>query len=243
MDASHHQHTLQLATMRHRLRAALFFAALIALSPGDGIAQLTGDATPIENVTNIRAQPLALLAKFPDAGPDMARFVAQQLTQQPGAVDAMLSIVKDTSPQQASAMGAGMVRAVRNLSAKQPAAARAISEKIMRTDNKWLTTTFVSLGPRYQGNEPFVAPAMLPPRELVTMDMGTGMGAAWRVGPAENQTLTNWDPNSNDENKKCPYNSYYYMNGGCRALDGGMIVAIIKSDAPHNGAVSTSPTI
>ena len=239
--------------MPQRMHAVLLYTALlgvfIAMSPHDGIAQqaafapiITATPTPIENATNIRAQPLALLAKFPDAGPDMARFVAQQLTQQPGLVDAMLSIVKDTSPAQASAMGAGMVRAVRVLNAKQPASARVIAQKVMRSDNKYLTTTFASLGPRYAGNAVFVAPASLPPREaLASGDVGLGMGSAWRMGPAENEDLTPRSPerNSNDIAEGCSFNSNGYTENNCR----GMIVAIMKSDAALNGAVSTSPTI
>ena len=233
---------------RRKIGLAVRCAALLVLLPLNGFAETlppviaTDTSIPIVNATDIKTQPLALLAKYPEAGPAMARFVAQQLTQQPGAVDAMLSIIKDSSPQQASAIGAGMVRAARNLSAKHPASARAISEKVMRTDNQWLRTTYTSLGPRYSGNAVFAAPADLPPREAVaTGEMGLGLGGAWRVGPVQNNNYpgANGDQNANEIIKTCLYDSTGYVDPHCR----GMIVAIIKSDAGHNGAVSTSPTI
>jgi hypothetical protein len=238
MRVNHNQHGVNDRTVTRRVVVTLCMLALcIGIAPHSGNAQ----TTEIENATNIRAQPLALLAKFPDAGPAMARFVADQLTQQPGSIDAMLSIVNDTSPQQASAMGAGMVRAVRALSTKNPAMARAISEKVMRADNKYLTTTYASLGPRYRGNVPFVAPGDVPPRELAAGDIGFGLGAAWRIGPGVGDNLTGYgaNQNPNDVTQTCLYNSNGYYDDHCR----GMIVAIIKSDASSNGAVSTSPTI
>ena len=256
MGASHQRSSF--ARIAHRYaRVVVCYTVLFSLCsvmlPKNGIAQqaesnpalpsfISAKPTEIENATNIRAQPLALLAKFPDAGPAMARFVAQQLTQQPAMIDAMLSIVNDTSPAQASAMGAGMVRAARMIAARQPSASRAITEKVMRSDNKWLTTTYASLGPRYNGSGVFVAPAGLPPREaLAGADMGEGIGAAWRMGPAENVNYAAPESSGNTPNggQKCFYDADGYLDSHCR----GMIVAVMKSDASHNGAVSTSPTI
>ena len=224
------------------LLPAALFTFLIALLPGSGIAQQAAiiGAKPIaiENVTNIKEQPLALLAKFPDAGPAMARYVAQQLTQQPAMVDALLSIVNDTSPEQASAMGAGMVRAVRALGPKQANSARVITEKVMRSDNRYLTTTFASLGPHYRANAAFVSPANLPPRAVAaTGNMGAGIGAAWRVGLAENKNMM--DYNLHGDQAGCLYYSYSNEITHCR----GTIVAMMTSNADQNGAVSISPTI
>ena len=224
----------------HMTLAHTAFAALmLTMLPLHSSAQQT---QPIETATDIKAQPLALLAKYPEAGPAMARFVAQQLTQQPAAVDAMLSVLNDMSPEQASATGAGMVRAARALSAKHPASAKAITDKVMHSDNKWLKTTYSSLGPRYRGSANFTAYADLPPRQgLATGDMGSGLGASWRVGPApdSNRTGIVGVQNGDDVAQTCLYDTNGYADPHCR----GMIVAIIKSDAGHNGAVSTSPTI
>ncbi len=239
--------------MRRHMPAALLYTALFATvistlpqtSRAEKVAGvpaiIVSKPTEIENATNIKAQPLALLAKFPEAGPEMARYVAQQLTQNPNSIDAMLSIISDTSPAQASAIGAGMVRAVRSLSAKQPAWARTTTEKVMRSDNKYLTTTYASLGPLYRPNVPFSAFTALPPHNVASGEVGFSMGAAWRVGPAENENFTERNNGQNNPGfyENCPVDSYGNRNLNCR----GMIVAMMKSDASHNGAVSTSPTI
>ena len=219
-----------------RLQWALLslLSALVMFTSNPAFAQATPEALaktpPIEKANDIGAQPLALLAKFPEAGTAMARFVAQVITRDPQIVDAVLSIVKDTSPQQASAIGAGLVRAVRGLSAKHPALSRAIVSKISQVENLWLKTTFFALGPTY-------SEAALPPRQPlyrimynVNMSVGTGLPMdRGRVGPAI-------DPDPN------PLRGFIAGREPDLWDKHGMLVAIMLSDAEQNGAVSTSPT-
>jgi hypothetical protein len=190
------------------------------------------DILPIEQVKDIRSQPLALLAKFPTAGPAMVRFIAQELLRDPTAVDAVLSIVPDTSPDQASAIGAGLVRAVRAMGASQSKLAELISQKVLRSENLWLKTTFAALGPAYKADRPLERPALALRSVYDAEEIGTPLA-----------------------NNKAPVGPSYegFMFGregagprgdGLQAglVKYGTIVALLNSDAGKNGAVSTSPT-
>lgn len=193
-----------------------------------------GSLIPLEQATDLNAQPLALLAKFPEAGVRMVSYVAQIIAKQPSLVDAVLSIVSDASPEQASAIGAGLVRGVRAMRSKAPQNALSLTEKIMNSNNRWLKTTFTALGPRYAPGS-FVAPAILPPLAPASASVGEPLAASHgRVGPNPN---TPPDPlrlpgaqatKKQNENLNKPYS--------------GTAVAILISDAPANGVVSTSPT-
>ena len=61
---------------------------------------IIGSTTPLEQATDFKAQPLAILSKFPEAGTAMARFVAQAVMRDPGALDAILSVMDIASPEQ-----------------------------------------------------------------------------------------------------------------------------------------------
>ena len=191
-------------------------------------------AVPLDQVTDIGAQPLALLAKFPQAGPSMAGFVAKVLAAQPSVVDAILSIVNDTSPQQASAIGAGLVRGLRAVSGKHEGLARSITEKVMRSDNLWLKSTFLAIGPQGYRAGPLVMSENVPPavpRDLIggeELPLYKG-----RVGPDEEKGIFWVDEKTKNTSE------YYDFDPKNRH---GMIVALLASDAPSNGAVSTSPT-
>ncbi len=202
-------------------------------------------AVPLEQATDIKAQPLAVLSKFPDAGPALAHYVADALTRQPGLVDAMLSIIDTTSPAQASAIGAGMVRAARALEARHPGYAEQLSEKVARSDNIWFKTTYEAMGPHYRAYRAFMDADVLPPRTYGNFADGSGAGvmsASWRVGPAPSE-LVNGAGVPVGDNTATPSQT---CNAPLEAIRGrncyGMIVAVVSSDAASNGAVSTSPT-
>lgn len=198
---------------------------------------------PLEQVTNIKAQPLALLAKFPNAGPQLAQYVAQQVARQPGVVDAILSLANTTSPEQASAIGAGLVRAMRSMDEKQGETYRQVSEKVMRSDNIWLKASYQALGPDYRFYRAYSAPGALPPRDYASFAATDSVPTRdWRVGPAENelvQPVGNAFGNSLIKNNRCRGNLWKNEDRFCH----GMIVATVGSNASSNGAVSTSPTL
>ena len=77
---------------------------------------------PQGELQQLKTEPLALLAKFPEGGAAMAQYVASAITRDPTLVGAMLSVVNVTSLRQAAAMGAGLVRGARALAATQPKA-------------------------------------------------------------------------------------------------------------------------
>lgn len=214
------------------LSATVHAAPLVA----DTTPATIGSSTPLELMHNLKTHPLALLAKFPEAGNAMARYVAETIRKDPSVLDAILSVVRDTSPEQASAIGAGLVRGIRAMGSAQPATSRSMAEKIAKSDNPWLKTTFGAIGPRtlHGGKAMGDLPPTPPPA-------GGGAGAAEvgtalpedrsRIGPEKQELLLYNAPSRED--------SEFIL--GLLPTD-GMVVATLLSDAGHNGAVSTSPT-
>lgn len=221
-----------------RLRWTVVAAVLLALTGFsgrqalalDGVPAVIGSTVPLEKVTDLKSQPLALLAKFPDAGNAMARYVAQMLHHDPSLVDSILSVVRDTSPEQASAIGAGLVRGLRAFGAKQPNLSRAITEKVMKSDNLFLKTTFHAIGPRYSGSSAVAMADKLPPPPRSSLTVGEGLpDLKSRIGPENLSELVGEQVlELKDDSALVP--------------EDGMIVALMLSDASRNGAVSTSPT-
>jgi hypothetical protein len=198
---------------------------------------IIGSPTPLEKINDIRAQPLALLAKFPSAGNALASYVAKIITKEPPLIDSILSIISDTSPEQASAIGAGLVRGVRAMDGKQAASARAISAKVMKSDNIWLKTTFGAIGPRYGANADALMANLVEPDALKNVTVGDALpDAVSRVGASKRKDLFAVDENGRRK-KYGESKAFEIMNRD------GMIVALIASDASSNGAVSTSPSL
>ena len=164
-----------MALRHHQRRTLLVGLTLIGLGLG-GIAHANSDAHSLVNpvhissaeLANLRAQPLSLLAEFPEGGALMARYVAQAVAADPKVVPPILSIANDTSPEQAAAIGAGMVRGARALQAKQPGVARSIAAQVMQSSNARVKTTFMALGPKPLGSGEFAftIPPLLPPASL-----------------------------------------------------------------------------
>lgn len=185
---------------------------------------------PLEKVSNIKSMPLALLAKFPTAGAEMARYVADIVSKQPSIVDAIMSIMDTASPAQASAIGAGIARSARAMEAKG-ANVNGISGKVLKSENAWVKTTYRAIGPGYVEGAPFIMPAAIPPAPLQNVYVGDELpDYASRVGPAYYNPPAGWRQGTVSKADNNPLTRR------------GMIVAIMASDKDKNGAVSTSPT-
>lgn len=235
LDSAHQSSNLRRA--RHRAFMWLTVAALVVFGPPSSHAvemDLAPTTMPIELTNDIKGQPLSILAKFPRAGPSLAGYVAKEIAKQPSIIDAILSIIPDTSPEQASAIGAGIVRAVRSIASKNPGLVSQISEKIMRSENVPLKTTFFALGPHkitYAS-----AGASLP---VASHAFVGGGGSVGETLPMDKARLGAPDT---------PYVYPYRLDVVEKIGNGldkeriGMIVALVASDADDNGAVSTSPT-
>lgn len=193
---------------------------------------LTLETTPLEQVTDYRSQPLALLARFPQAGTAMARYVADLVSKQPSIVQSIMTIITDATPDQAAAIGAGVARSMRLISGTQPEVSAAIASSSLRADNPWYKTTFRALEKGYVQNAPLIMPEPLPPVPLSNDYVGLELPQnAGRVGPARiGQPVPNWFKRTGNKG-----NSEFFERRGT-------IVAIIASDKEKNGAVSTSPT-
>jgi hypothetical protein len=216
---------------------SLLLAPLAHAQSTPKVAELPGVSTisalPIEQQTNLKMFPLALLAKFPEAGNAMARFVAESLRKDPAIADAILSVVPDTSPAQASAIGAGFVRAMRGMVAKQPRLVASISQKIMRSDNLWFKTTYFAIGPRLGNLKPPAMLTLIAPPVPGKLEGGLTLSdKQGRIGPQTPSRVQQRAPLARgaDLQENESVNNY------------GTVVAFLSSDSSTNGAVSTSPT-
>lgn len=230
----------------HRVVFMLTALCMVAIALPTRAQELPSVATTpmlLEKTSDIKAQPLALLAKFPAAGPAMARYVAQALMHEPSAVDAVLSIIPDTSPEQAAAIGAGLIRAIRGLAGKQPNLITSITSKVMQSDNLWLKTTFLAIGPRGAGKPPPNSIGASDTLRYPTADNAGGAGGAigqllapeyGRVGPSRIDGVMGMPIGFIDKN---PFLSGLNVN----MTRYGMIVALVSSDADSNGVVPISP--
>jgi hypothetical protein len=226
-------------TVRH----ALLVVTLLTLTSAHGskvtaqdLPFMIGSTTPLEQATDIKAQPLAVLAKFPEAGVAMARYVAELVAKQPSLVDAVLSIVNVATPQQAAAIGAGLVRSVRALGVNDSQTPVVLTRKIMKSDSMWMKKTFAAIGPNYNvKTAPLIIPEPLPIAPLSNAPVGQMLPLdKGRIGPSRISTLLGYNGGLNNNP---------LLSEGSRLLNRhGMIVAIMASDNKKNGAVSTSPT-
>jgi hypothetical protein len=240
-----------------RIRRRLFpLLCLLVLSAGAGTiahAAINTNATPRgispAELTTLRTQPLSLLAQFPDGGAPMARYVAQAVASDPRVVPPMLSVANDTSPEQATAMAAGMVRGTRSLEKKQPKTARAIANQVMQSSNLQLRTTFKALGPQplRSGEFAFAIPEPL-------------MRSPLTIAPANEPDLSLESKREAlfsrtdfiDRTDTIPIDTERFITQEAEEKErfityaaiaaSSPITPVIASDAPSNGAVSTSPT-
>jgi hypothetical protein len=199
-------------------------------------ASIPAPAT-LDQATDIKAQPLAMLYKFPAAGPALAKFVAENIVRDPSAIDAILSVGKDASPQQASAIGAGLVRGVRVIAVRQPKLANAIAAKVAGSDNLWMKTTFVALGANYSTAGASLIASQLP---LLSGGGGSVDGIGSVLSP-EKARVRKYDEFAANPVRGTLNNSSI-SDAERMEKERGTIIAILASDAILNGATSTSPT-
>lgn len=212
-------------------RLRMISAALLVLAFGATVtraADPSAVAPPLEQATDVKAQPLLLLAKFPNAGPGLAGYVAQALAKRPGIFDAILSILPDTSREQASAIGAGVVRALRSLAAKEPALVKEMVAKIERSSNIAFKTTFFAIGPHDIAPRPRYALITPPPYSLEGVGFGDELlpNRGRLGGESQSETSAQAPAARGDQD--------YFAHG--------TIVALISSNAAKNGTVPTSPS-
>ena len=229
--------------MNKCLKKLLFLCG--ALATLGNIAQANNQAMPIykpapitqKEMTLLRSEPLSLLAKFPEEGPEMAQYVARAIVSDPSLVDPILSIAGDTSPEQASAIGAGIARGARIVGLKRPRTARVIADKVMMSENLRLKITFQAIGPSYIENLDSKTPDPILPAPLSSNEVGTSMpNYKSKIGPEKQEDLIIMPEEEVHENDPMRATS------GRILFSNILLTNIINSDASHSGAVSTSPT-
>ena len=229
---------------------ALLCASVVAcFAPSPVRAQTTKtDANapiPTSVMAEIRSQPLSLLAKFPEGGPAMAQFVARAVSQDPSLATPMLSVAKDSSPRQAAAMGAGLVRSARALAATKPEASRAIANQVMKSDNLRVKVIFQAMGPSISAYDALTISATIPPKPPNTNPVGSALPQD--IG---NNFFLNDPPSINPQDiaqrvvevRTNNTDNYPAGTSNNEALFTPTMLGVIVSDAVSNGAVSTSPT-
>ena len=132
-----------------------------------------------------------------------------------------------------------MARAARMLSKKHPQKVRDIIDKVRRSGNPRLQITFLAIGPSYKTlADPKLPDIVLPPT-LDTQSFGIELPEyKSRIGPPRADDLT-----ADRRNRKYPQDGILSEQDERRVLiEDAFLAQTLISDAPKNGAVSTSPT-
>lgn len=170
------------------LRYFIAFLLIVLIADGALASRVPQPAkqTPItkEQIEQVRNSPKALLDKFPNGGPGLASQVARLVVADPTLVEPILSTTPDMTPPQASAVGAGMARAARTLSARQPAVSKAIKQKVEEAGSRRMQTTFRAIGPDNKALEAARVPDLQPLLPLYSQDVGQELPLGIsKVGP------------------------------------------------------------
>ena len=218
----------------------LFSASLVAFISTRAAANAPAYFITSYEITLLKNQPLSLLSKFPDEGSAMAQYISRAVIADPSVVDSILSVSEATSPAQAAAMGAGLARAARVISVKQPKIANAIAERVRRSAKMQVRVIFEALGPNYRIELAPILSDNIPPLPLTTKEVGDELPEDQsRIGPERETTFIAPRENATDGIKRLNAAQELVID---YVVYNEVYKAIITSDAPHNNAVSTSPT-
>lgn len=223
-------------TKRLSLLLVISMLAVLSSDAAELNISKSGALTETE-ISRIQAEPGVLLKRFLEGGPKLADYVSRAVITDVSLADPIFSITADATPQQASAIGAGFARAARALGGKQPKVALAISEKVRRVESTRLKITFYAIGPSYAVNFAPKLPDLIPYAELTSPEIGLSLsGGKSRLGIPRETVLAYGVDFGSEGNIAATANGHDILGQDT------MFVAILSSDAPKNGAVSTSPT-
>jgi hypothetical protein len=113
----------------------------------DAQTSFTDDPLSETEVNEIRTNPKSVLDKFPKGGPKMASYVTRAVATDPSLAQSMGNLDGATRAQ-ASAVGAGVVRAGRLIAAQDPEALQRLNDDVEKMSNPHVKRMFKAIGPQ-----------------------------------------------------------------------------------------------
>ena len=104
-----------------------------------------GGPVSAEQATQFLQSPLDLLAKFKDGQGGLSAQVRDLVSSRPETIEGMKSLATGSSPDQSRAIGAGLGTAAAVCVLSQPTAAQLIQEIVLKTENRDLIQSFISV--------------------------------------------------------------------------------------------------
>jgi hypothetical protein len=118
-----------------RYAVGCFFGASLLLSAQFANAQATGQlpSLPASVVSTFMASPNQLLTQFPGAGPQLTKQVRELLGSDKNTLPALITLLKLASPDQQTAIAAGLAQAAKAYASNDPAFANQVQTEVAAT--------------------------------------------------------------------------------------------------------------
>jgi len=117
--------------------AAPLVAGSIAgsVSPAAAAVYTPQQALPAPTIQQFLANPSGLLTQFPNGGPDLAKMVRDLAASNPQTLSALIGLLRGATPEQASAIGAGLGQAAELAVNTDPDYATEIQTAVVTASN------------------------------------------------------------------------------------------------------------
>jgi hypothetical protein len=113
----------------------LLAVPIVAFSLAVGGTPAMAEALTPAAVQQFLTNPSALLAQFPNGGQPLSAQIRDLLASNPATLDAILALLKNASPDQASAIGVGLGQAAELLVHSDPDLATKIQTAVVQSAN------------------------------------------------------------------------------------------------------------
>lgn len=190
-----------------------------------------------EEVKTLRENPSSLLEKFPEGGPEMARYVNRAILTDPSLVDSVLSVAPQANYAQSAAMGAGIARAGRVFSQTAPSLTNQLVQQVSQSNNLYAQISFQAIGPQYQEIDLGSINPIIDTKQPLAVTIG-----------ADDIPITSAEVGTRQPNdvfsllgSDFPTDRPTGGNGNSGLLNNGGVSAVLADEANNNDAVPVSP--
>lgn len=133
------------------LQAAMLAVAFVAEGAPSVYATTSSSCVPggetvtSEQATQFLQSPQDLLAKFKDGQGGLSSAIRDLVTSRPETAEALGSLSSNSTPDQSRALGAGLGTAASVCVLSQPITAQRIQELVLKTENRELIQSFMTI--------------------------------------------------------------------------------------------------
>lgn len=193
-----------------------------------------------DRLAELNRDPETLLTDYPNGGPKLASEVARALVADPAMAEKMMPLVDQATPEQASAIGAGMARAARYFSYNQPDISAQIARLAESSENLRFKLTFRAIGPDYQR----FAMRIIPPPVNVIRPAGMPIGTEYSFRHSNRGVIPPQPlfPLAEEQQRRKRLREKRSNNFSPLFDPAGPIANFIAADVAVKRAKSTSPT-